>query len=238
MVLKLKIMKTINYIAVAVLLCLFASCEIDNYKAPNSFLKGRIVYHGAPIQVRSDEVRFQIWQSGFGTEGPLDSYINQDGYYSSRLFDGNYRLVFVNGEGPFKTIVTNAQQLDTIFVDLKGNQTMDIEVTPYYMIRNEQFSKSASAIVASCSLEKIITDANAKNIVRVSLYLNNTSWVSSDGTEHVAAADGDFTNLNAINLSVNIPQGLLTKGFAYARIGVKIAGIQDEIYSSVKKITF
>ena len=231
-------MKTINYIAIAVMLCLFASCEIDNYKAPNSFLTGRIVYNGDPIQVRSDEVRFQIWQSGFGTEGPLDSYINQDGSYSSRLFDGNYRLVFVNGEGPFKTIVKNAQQLDTIFVNLKGNQTMDIEVLPYYMIRNEQFSKSGSTIVASCKIEKIITDANAKNIDRVTLYLNTTPWVSSDGTEHDADVNGDFSNLNAINLSANIPQSSINKGFTYARIGVKISGIQDEIYSSVQKITF
>ena len=235
--LKFRIMKTRNYIAIILALCLFASCEKDNYDAPNSFLTGSVTFNGESIQVRSDEVRFQIWQSGFGTEGPVDSHINQDGSFSSRLFNGSYRLVFTDGEGPFKTIVANQQQLDTIFLDLKGDTELNIEVLPYYMIRNAQFSKSGSNITASCSLDKIITNADAKNVERVTLYLNKTAWVSSNGDQNIAGANADISNLSAIDLSVGIPDELLDRGYAFARIGVKIQGVNDEIYSSIEKIS-
>jgi hypothetical protein len=66
--------------------------------------------------------------------------VAQDGSYSAILFNGSYKMVFPKGRGPFKTLEKDATAKDTLFVKLSGNQTLDVEVMPYYMIRTPQFS--------------------------------------------------------------------------------------------------
>ncbi len=72
----------------------------------------------------------------------------------------------------------SAAAKDTVYVNINGSQTLDIEVTPYYMIRNPQITASGGNVNATVSLEKIITDANAKDVERVTLYVNKTQFVS------------------------------------------------------------
>src|SRR5690606_10705728 len=132
---------SIVILGIAVLL---HSCEdIDNFEEPNTILTGHVSYQGDSIYLGNNEVEFELWQSGFGKLVPIAVRLDQHGAYSARLFDGQYKLVFVGGQGPFRTNVINQQQRDTIFVDLKGDQQETIEVIPYFMVRNASFQHTA-----------------------------------------------------------------------------------------------
>jgi len=233
-------MKNIYSILLGTMLLGMASCELDNYDEPGTFLTGRITYQGEPIQTRSNAVSFQIWQNGYPIKGNSDIAIDQDGSFSGRFFDGSYKLVFTRNQGPFKTIIQNPQRLDTLDIAISGNTNFDIEVLPYYMIRNAQFSHVGNDIKASCSIEKIITGVDAKDIEHVTLYINNTAWVSSNYQEFKNIEPlirGNFSDLNAINLTQAIPEKYAGSNYLFTRIAVKIKDVEDEIYSSVEKVT-
>lgn len=219
----------------------FASCKKDNFDPPGSTFKGRITYEGEPIMVEQNQVRFQLWEPGWGLNGAIDVAIDQDGSYSAVLFNGNYKLIIPQNEGPFMTKSTGSPAKDTIMINLQGNQDFDIEVMPYYMIRNAQFSQAGGKVAATVKIEKIITDANAKNIESVSLYINKTTYVGANGNMQIQRKDSTVngaTDLNNLQLSVNIPAITPTQNYVFARVGVKIAGVEDRLYSPVQKITF
>jgi len=225
---------SIVILGIAVLL---HSCEdIDNFEEPNTILTGHVSYQGDSIYLGNNEVEFELWQSGFGKLVPIAVRLDQHGAYSARLFDGQYKLVFVGGQGPFRTNVINQQQRDTIFVDLKGDQQETIEVIPYFMVRNASFQHTASTISGNCTVEQIITDVDPKTVERVTLYVNETVFVSDNGDYNDARADADISDLSNLSMSVDLPESLMAKPYVFARIGVKIGGVEDMIYSKVEKI--
>lgn len=218
---------------------LFA-CKKDNYEAPTSVLSGKLVYKGETFGVEKDQVPFQLYEFGFGKVGPIGQTFSQDGTYSSNLFDGTYKLIIPNGQGPFLWKKTAAGNPDTTVITMKGNQSLDLDVIPYYMIRTPQVTASAGKVNATFKVEKIITDAaNAKNIENVGLYINRTQF-ASNGTNIAAStvAGSAITDPNNIALSVSIPTLTPTQNYVYARIGVKIAGVEDRLYSPVVKVSF
>jgi len=225
---------TAYFLALAIF---FTSCEKDNYVAPKSVLSGKIVYKGESIGVENDQVRLQLWQPGFGKLAAIDAPVSQDGSYSAMLFDGSYKLVVPKGRGPFKTVEKDATSKDTLFVKLTGSQTLDVEVLPYYMIRNTQLSGGESKVSATLKLEKIITDVNAKDIERVSLYVNKTQLVSRATNVSVAdLAGADVKDLNNVSLTATIPTLVPTQTYVFARVGVKIKDVEDMVFSPVQKV--
>lgn len=215
----------------------FTACKEDNYSEPKSMLSGKIVYKGEPIGVEHDQVRLQLFEPGWGKLAPIDVPIAQNASYSALLFNGKYKLVFPVGQGPFRTVVKDAATKDTLFLEINGNKEMDVEVTPYYMIRTPKFLGGERKITGSISLEKIITDANAKNIERVSLYVNKTDFVSGANNIVVTDLDGaTIKDLSAISLAAVVPEFLPTQNYVFARIGVKITGVEDMIFSPVVQV--
>jgi len=223
----------------ALIAVLFASCKKDNYDAPEADFTGRIVYKGEPISVQYGQVNFELWQSGFGNYSALNVNVSQDGTYSAKLFNGDYKLVFSPNQGPFLWKKNAAGRQDTIAVNISGSKTMDIEVMPYYMIRGATLTAAAGKVNAFCKLEKIITSADGKDIENVSLYINKTQFV--DGSNNIATQQISGTaiaDLNNLNMSVTIPGITPTQNYVFARIGVKIAGVDDLIFTPVSKIGF
>jgi len=215
------------------------ACKKDNYSAPSSTLSGKLTYKGESFGVEKDQVPFQLYQYGFGKVGPISQTFNQDGGYSALLFDGEYKLIVPNGQGPFLWKKTAAGNPDTVVINLKGSQVMDLEVTPYYMIRNPQITVAAGKVNATFKAEKIITDVNAKNIESVALYINRAQFVS--GGNNIASssmAGSAITDPNNISLSVTIPTITPTQNYVFARIGLKIVGVEDRIFSPLIKLQF
>jgi hypothetical protein len=227
------------FIAGAIIAVLFSACKKDNYEAPQADFTGRIVYKGEPINVQYGQVNFELWQSGFGNYSALNVNVNQEGGYSAKLFDGNYKLVFSANQGPFLWKKNAAGKQDTIAVNISGSKTMDIEVTPYYMIRGATLTAASGKVNGFCKLEKIITDANAKDVESVSLYISKTQFV--DGGNNIAVQElkgAAIADLNNLNTSVTIPAIVPAQNYVFARIGVKIAGVDDLIFTPVAKITY
>lgn len=226
-----------HYIVLIALCAAAASCKKDNYEAPSSTLKGRIVYQGEAIGVERDQVPYELYQYGFGKVGPIGASFAQDGSFSALLFDGDYKFIIPNGQGPFRWKQTATGAPDSLPVTLRGTQTLDVDVTPFYMIRTPQITGGGGNVSATFKVEKIITDANAKDIERVSLYINKTQFVS--GGDNIAItnlASADITDPNNINLSVKVPAIVPTQNYVFGRIGVKIAGVEDMIFSPVQKV--
>ncbi|KJF45237.1 DUF3823 domain-containing protein [Draconibacterium sediminis] len=226
-------MKKLKFIfTILVATAIFASCDWDNYDEPESFLKGTIVYNGEPINVSYNDVNFQLWEPGWELSYPIDVVIDQDGSYSALLFNGNYKLVFPDGQGPFRTIGA-----DTLDITVNGDKNLDIEVEPYYMIRNAQFSATGGNVTATFQAEKIITDADARDIERVNLYVNKSQFV--DFRTNIAKTEiggGDIADANSISMSVAVPEITPTQNYVYARVGLKVTGREDMIFSPVQRI--
>jgi hypothetical protein len=231
-------MKNIRYsLCWLVLPLLLAACELDNYEPPKSTLTGRIVFNGEPLNVAFNEVTFQLWEPGWQTSVPINVTVDQDGSYSALLFNASYKMVFPRNQGPFRSVAGGDAGSDTLLVTVSGNQTLDIEVVPYYMLRNAQFSAGGSTVSAACQLEQILQGADARTLEKVFLYLNKTTFVDSRtsiATTELAAAD--IADPNNIRLSVNVPAMVPSQSYVFARIGVKISGVEDMLFSPVQKI--
>ena len=202
-------------------------------------LSGKLVYKGETFGVEENQVPLQLYQFGFGAVGPINANFTQEGGYSVLLFDGTYKLIIPNGQGPFlwKTLPSGAP--DSISVVMKGGQMLDLEVTPFYMIRSPQITGGGGKVTATFKVEKIITDANAKNIDKVVLYVNKTQF-ASDGVNNIKnteLAGSAITDPNNISLNLTVPS-IAPQTYVYARIGLKIAGVEDMIFSPLQKVTF
>lgn len=227
-----------RYISIVVMASSLFSCKKDNYNEPGSFLTGHIMYKGDSIQVERNQVPFQIYQYGFGKVGAINGTFEQNGSYSTVLFDGDYKLIIPNGQGPFVWKQTSSGAPDSLSFTLKGSQAIDLEVTPYYMVRNAQISASGGTVTATFKAEKIITDSSlAKDIERVSLYINKTQFVS--GGDNIAVKDlsgSAITDPNNITLNVTVPTIVPAQNYVFARVGIKIANVEDMIFSPLQKV--
>ncbi|HEY6082242.1 MAG TPA: DUF3823 domain-containing protein [Chitinophagaceae bacterium] len=231
---KMKFQYTVLILAVI----FFAACQKDNYTPPGSRLQGAILYQSDSINVSYNDVNFQLWQSGFGKLTPINVSVDQNGSYSALLFNGDYKLIIPQGAGPFMNQTDPKTNSDTILVHVQGNQSLNIQVLPYYMIRNPRFSAgSDSTITATCKLEKIITDANARDVDWVALYISKTTFVDTRTSISTRSINGsDITDMNNISLNAKVPVMIPTQHYVFARIGVKIANVQNMIFSPVEKL--
>lgn len=235
------IKKQFIYLASFAVMVLMGACKKDNYDPPSTTLSGRLVYQGQPFGgVERNQVPFEFYQYGFGKVGPIGQTFAEDGTYTALLFAGDYKLIVPNGQGPFLWPRTASGAPDSIAISLTGNQTLDLEVTPYYIFTNPQIAASGGSVNATFGLQKIITDSvNGKNIENVELYINKTQFVSGGNNIGVATiGGGDITDMNNIALSVAIPSITPTQNYVFARIGVKLVDVEDRLFSPLVKLEF
>lgn len=234
---------------------LVTSCEFDNYDAPNVTFKGALLYNNvdtvyvqqsANNDVNGASVYFNLFEPASGytkwKSTPIRVVVGSDGTFSSVLFADTYKLVMPAGNGPYMA------STDTTVVKLTGNQFLNIPVTPYYLVRNftPTLSSSDSIVTANFKIDKIITDANAKSIGSVFLYINRTIIV--DGGNYISNATidgGAIADPTNVVLKAKIPDlatiggiGISTKQKQFfVRIGVRING-SSEVFSPVRVVTF
>jgi hypothetical protein len=227
-----------------------AACAKDNFEPPKSVFEGRIVYNGEPLLVQSANVGvgnnsdfpvfIELWQKAYQNRSSIRIPIKQDGSFSAVLFDGDYKLIVPNNQGPFLWNKTAQNTPDSLSVKIRGSQALDIEVLPYYMIRNPQFSVNGRKVTATVKVDKIITDAiNGKSVERVSLYVNKTQFVDAGNSINKADLAGSaITDLNNVTVvTPDIGAIVPAQNYVFARIGLKISGVEDMIYSPVQRVT-
>ena len=230
-------MKIRLIILLGVISSFLASCGYDNYDEPSSKLEGKLVYNGEAINVSYNDVTFQLWEPGWQTKAQINVSVDQDGSYSALLFNATYKLIIPSNQGPFRSKTNAETGSDTILVKLDGSKMMDIEVEPYYMIRSPQFTVAGREVTGTFNVEKIITGANAKNIERVNLYVNKTQFV--DFRSNVVSAELAGSAVvagTAVTLKATVPAITPTQNYVFARIGLKISGVEDMIFSPVVKV--
>ncbi|MCE7060760.1 DUF3823 domain-containing protein [Dyadobacter sp. CY343] len=206
-----------------------SACEKDNRAEPKSVLKGRVVFNGEPVGVRSNGVQLEIWQRGYQLFTKIPVYVNQDGTFSASLFDGNYKLVRLRGNGPW------VDNTDTIDVQLRGTQELDVPVQPFFVFENETYSKGEGKVNATFNLKQINT---SRNLERVNLYIGTTTIVdpnnNAGNAQEVAANITDLTK--SITLTATLPAALAGRDYVYARIGVKTSGVGEMLFGEPQKI--
>ncbi|MDR0725593.1 MAG: DUF3823 domain-containing protein [Prevotellaceae bacterium] len=209
----------------AVLIVAATSCGKDNYDRPESHFSGKVVYNGQAIGVRGSNgaVRLQFWQDGYELSTAINVYVTQDGSYSSILFDGVYKLVAVNGTGPW----VSAQ--DTVIVTVNGNTQKDYEVTPYYTLSNIDYSITGNILNASFDITGVTAD---RAIEYVALMVNKTQFVDfGDGT-HVNWVRVPDVTPGRVTLQLDVANDIAEQKALYARVGLKIVGIGEGIYDT------
>ena len=223
-------MKVIRLVYICLLATLvFAGCKKDNYDEPTSMLTGRVVYEGEPLGLRSGGVQLELWQHGYDLFSKIPVHVDQDGSFSARLFDGDYKLVLLRGNGPW------ADNTDSLDVHVSGSASVDVPVDPYFVITDHSFQRNGDQITATVSIRQVNT---SRSLERVTLYLGQTLIVdqnNSASTAEVLAAD--VTDLSQpITLTADIPASLANKGYLFARVGVKANGVAEYLYSHPEQI--
>ncbi|EDM34330.1 hypothetical protein PBAL39_12718 [Pedobacter sp. BAL39] len=215
----------------------FAACKKDNFEEPSSKLTGRVLYNNEEIGLQYNEVPLELYQPGFGKTGAINATFAQDGSYSALLFNGNYKLIIPGSNGPFRWRQNASGGRDTLNVAVNGAQTLDLQVEPYYMVRNATFTATGMTLAATFRVDQIITGADAKAIDQVVVYVNKTQFVSgADNIASTSIAGADITNPASMSLSVTIPAMTPAQNYVFARVGVRISGVEDMIFSPLQKI--
>ena len=211
------------------LAALLSACERDNRPEPKSILKGRVIYDGQPVGVRSNGVQLELWQRGYQLFTKIPVYVNQDGTFSASLFDGNYKLVRLRGNGPW------TDNTDTIQVELRGTTEIDVPVNPYFVFQNDTYSKGEGKVSATFELKQV--DAT-RNLERVNLYIGTTTVVDQNNNagnvQEVAANVKDLTK--PITLTATLSPALAGREYVFARIGVKTAGVGEMLFGQPQKV--
>jgi len=215
--------RIINIGIIAVLFVMFAACGKDNYDAPETTLTGRVVYNGQAIGVRgsNQSVYLQLWQDGYALKTPINLYVTQDGSFAATLFDGDYKMVTVNGNGPWAT------SQDTVFVQVKGNTVADYAVKPYYTISNISYTLTEGVLKGSFDVTAVDP---SREIEYISLMINDTRFV--DFGQKMSSVELSEVSPGRVELELNVGDQLNNTKSLFARVGLKINGINEGVYDT------
>lgn len=215
-------------LAILTFVIIFSRCTKDNYDSPTSLLSGTVVYNSSvPVGVRSGATRLELWQYGYALRNKIDVYIDQDGSFSSLVFDGDYKLVRLNG-GPW------ANQTDSISFKVSGNTLVDVPVVPFFSVTGESFLYSAGVVTSSCTVTKL----GSLNIENLTLYVGTTNIIdANNNSQSITLNAASLADLSTPkNQTITLNATLMARQNIFARIGVKTTGVAERFYSPVKKI--
>lgn len=221
--------KYLNMLLLTVLVAV-SSCGLDNYDAPESKVFGRVVYNGQPVGVRGtgEAVQLQLFQDGYELRNPISVYVTQDGTFEAKLFDGEYKLVTRDNNGPW---VNNR---DTTVFTLSGTANVDIEVTPLFTLSNVSLALSGSNANASFQINQITAGWDIEYVMILvgrTVFVDDVSYTIRRDIQDLATG---VSLTEVLDLSSN--NDFNNGSPLFARIGLRPVGKDQAIYSQVVKI--
>ena len=241
-----------NFLPLILLISVLGGCKKDNREPPKSTLTGVVLVEGTktPVGVASNGTQLELWQYGYALLNKIAVHIDQDGSFSAKLFDGNYKLVRLGG-APW------AAQTDTINIDLNGSATVEVPVKPFFTIGGETYTYAAADTSLTATFSVARADAT-KTADRVSFSIGLTNFVDAQTNQiPIPAATNDkapASNYLTATTSIKIPLNpnrytgtsnaelrrqltlALQKGYLFGRAGVRTTGITQRFYTQVKEI--
>jgi hypothetical protein len=219
-------MRRVPFLALA--LAALSGCDFDNVGPPQSELTGRVVYEGQTVGVRQNAVQLELWQDGFELSDPIPLHVSQEGTFAAMLFDGEYKLVRKQNNGPW---LNNA---DTMRIEVRGSLELDVPVEPFFTIENASIALQGSTLTGSFALEQVVP---GRQIERIALYVGTTRFVDSRYNARSVERNVGNTALTGVNtLTADLSALLQQEDHLFARIGVKTVGVEEMIYTPVQEI--
>ena len=219
-----KIMKATVLLAGA---WLMQGCGLDNYDEPEAQFSGRVTYQGEPLQLRHGSIKFDLEQDSYELGDKIEVAIAQEGTFAARIFPGEYRFVPRPGNGPW------TDDCQPVEFTIKGGKQLDFEVVPYYLLRTSNITLSGNTLNGVCSVKSI---AGGKAIEAMTLFVGKTRFVDDRGGRSVVTSNFEQPAEGVNNISVNIKEIVDKYPVLYARIGLKIHGVDERIYTEIVKI--
>ena len=219
-----KIMKATVLLAGA---WLMQGCGLDNYDEPEAQFSGRVTYQGEPLQLRHGSIKFDLEQDSYELGDKIEVAIAQEGTFAARIFPGDYRFVPRPGNGPW------TDDCQPVEFTIKGGKQLDFEVVSYYLLRNSNITLSGNTLNGVCSVKSI---AGGKAIEAMTLFFGKTRFVDDRGGRSVVTSNFEQPAEGVNNVSVNIKEIVDKYPVLYARIGLKIHGVDERIYTEIVKI--
>ncbi|MGI6243383.1 MAG: DUF3823 domain-containing protein [Prevotella sp.] len=221
-------------LAIVATLCV-SSCGYDNFDEPDSMLTGRMVYKGQPLQLpgSANLIQLQAYQSGYQLTSPITIYVGQDGSFSTRLFNGHYKIVTKDNNGPW------VNSRDTVEVDLNGSTNVDIPVTPYFLLSDFGCSLSGNTLTANFTVERIVADAK---IDHAAICLGTTAFVDEQNNAMEFQIPADKVKEGANSFTTNLSDDQVAElskpsvKKIIARAGLRTVGADRSIYTEIVKL--
>lgn len=218
--------------AISFLLSFFIGCGKDNYASPESIIAGQITYKGNPLYLKgTDEaIQLQLYQEGYDLNDHIPVYVNQEGKFSVKTFDGQYKLITRNNNGPWEN------QSDTLEIDLKGSfLDINYEVTPYYWInKNDVNLDESKRLIGSIEIQQVVETASLDYVM---VLVSKTRFVDNQSNVYrkdiVVDEEGGITR---VDINEDLSDIFAEYDNLYFRIGVQANGSDQAIYTEVKKI--
>lgn len=237
-------MKRFAFPATLLLVCILvvSACDFDNFDPPQSTFKGAVVYQGEQIGVSNGIYGLQLWEPGYQLDDDIQVFLKQDGTFSAKLFNGEYKLVRRPGGGPW---VSNT---DSIRIEVNGssvqvnqgnaqvnNGRLEVPVQPYFTVEDENIQRSESTVSASFGINQEVSDAALET---VGLYVGTSRLVDESGSGSDAVTTkgpGQISDADNIQLSVDV-SGLEDPGTLFARVGVKAQESEEHLFTQVVEL--
>jgi len=246
-------MKKIIYLSFILFTMLLSSCEFDNYTTPGISFKGNLTYKGNNYLFDGNPGLgvLTLIQKGFGKiDAGTNVRINENGSFSQLIFPGDYWLTLANNPYPFefKEFKTMGVGLgyDTIPMKISSNTVKNIEVTPYYQIKDFTATVVDGNIVTNFNVVKTDSTINvAPKVIRARCFVSTSSIVNSN-TIFSKSIIKSITGNASVSIPVSISTGTASyrqmylnnfREYAYCRVALELNGIPNYyIFSETIKV--
>ncbi len=119
-------MKKLIYLTGLIFLIFMSSCEVDNYDAPGETLRGALTDNNGDPFITEQPNGFKIRIIEDGSSQPRDFWGKPDGtFLNTKIFKAKYKIIPIDGA---------FFPLDTVETEIKGETTVNFEITPYLTI--------------------------------------------------------------------------------------------------------